>query len=471
MEYKYKRLLSNSTWTVVGNAGSKILAFILLPFYTRWLGTCGYGHADLISTYSSLFLGLMSLCIADGIMIFIKGKTLELQKHYFSSLLNFSFILFFLWALIFIILSGIDSLTVQSSTFFKNIWVIFAMVGSIFLQNFTQQFAIGLDKIKLYSLTGVMLCLSTFVFSFVFIPRFGVNGYVWSIIVSHIITSLFCSVFTKAYRYYIFGFIKWNYIKEVLAYCIPLIPNAIMWWLVNALNRPLMEKHLSLSDIGIYAVSNKFPGVISMLYGVLSVALTVSIVEEYSKPTFSKFYAKIFHVLFFAITIASIILMCFSEKVIQIFAAPEFILAWKYMILLIVGSVFSCMSSYFGLPFTAAKKTKYFLYSSLWGAGVSTLLNFCLIPIMGLYGACIALVISFVVMAFSRYIYGLKFVKPRLTVSIIGYSMALLICSIAMIFIKVLIYRCIVAVLILSLIVYIEREHLSSILKIFKFSF
>lgn len=41
----------------------------------------------------------------------------------------------------------------------------------------------------------------------------------------------------------------------------PLVPNNIMWWLVSALNRPVMEIYLGMEAIGLFAVANKFPSV------------------------------------------------------------------------------------------------------------------------------------------------------------------------------------------------------------------
>lgn len=45
----------------------------------------------------------------------------------------------------------------------------------------------------------------------------------------------------------------------MLSYSMPLVPNNIMWWLVSALNRPVMEIYLGMEAIGLFAVANKFP--------------------------------------------------------------------------------------------------------------------------------------------------------------------------------------------------------------------
>lgn len=95
MNKSYRNLIRNSLWALAGNTGSKILSFLLLPFYTRWLGTAGYGLSDLITTYSSFLLGVVTLCAADGIFIFTKNRTQTEKSEYFTSTLKFVSVL--LW--------------------------------------------------------------------------------------------------------------------------------------------------------------------------------------------------------------------------------------------------------------------------------------------------------------------------------------------------------------------------------------
>lgn len=335
------------------------------------------------------------------------------------------------------------------------------MILSIFLQNYSQQFIIGIGKIKLYSLVGFVLCITTFVFSLMLIPKYGVKGYVWAIIFSHLAAALFCVLSSKAYTYYyIFTFDK-RKIRDVLSYSLPLIPNAVMWWLVNALNRPIMEANLSYSEIGIYAVANKFPSIISMLYGVLSVSLTVSILEEVNKPSYSTFYSKVFRYLFALLVLGAIVMMYSSKILIQIFAAAEFIEAWKYMVILLIGTVLSCMSSYFGLPFTAAKQTKYYLYSTIWGSVASILFNLLLIPVYGLYGACLSFTLSFLIVVLSRVIYIKKFIRSSIIPITIFFVIVLSIAAGCFIFYEIFYIRTIILLLSIFFILVFEYKNLN----------
>lgn len=259
MDPKYKKLLKNTAWILTGNTGSKMLAFLLLPLYTRWLGTEGYGLSDLISTYSGLLVGVITLCTAEGIFVFTKNKSVKEQKMYYTSTLKFTLFLFVVWAVVFLLLQSVVLATDFHNAFTEHIWLVFGMVLSTFLQNYTQQFVISLEKMKIYSFTGMVLCITTFIFSWILIPKWGVEGYVFSLILANVFTSLYSFLASHSWKYLdIVGF-RLHAVKNVLVYSIPLIPNTIMWWLVQALNRPVMESCLGYSAIGVYAVANKFP--------------------------------------------------------------------------------------------------------------------------------------------------------------------------------------------------------------------
>lgn len=430
MENKYKRLAKNSFWTMIGNTGSKILSFLLLPLYTRWLGTAGFGESDLVTTYSSFLVCVMTLCISDAIFVFTKNKEESIKKAFFSASLNLTILLLGIWALLWAALDTVLGIFEVKNSFVDNLWLIYGIVVTTFIQNYFQQFILSLEKIKIYSLTGIIHTILTFVASFLLIPTMGVRGYILSMIISNLLTGLYSFIFSKSYLYFAFKQLEWQKVKEVLKFSIPLIPNGIMWWLVGALNRPLMEYHLSYSDIGIFAVANRFPAVINMVFAVFMTAWNISVFEEYGKEGYEIFYKRTFRMIFTAITFFAGLVIVSSQLIIEIFAAPDFFEAWKYMIPLIIGAVFSCMSGFFATNFSVVRKSKYHLYSSIWGAGTAIIMNFILIPQFGLWGTSLSVVISFIVMMMSRYVYCMKFVKISLVKEIVRYSIVMVLLAI-----------------------------------------
>jgi len=108
--------------------------------------------------------------------------------------------------------------------------------------------------------------LLTAICSFILIPLKGVVGYVLSLILANLFTGVYSFFFSGSYKYCSPGSVNNEYCREMLQYSVPLIPNGVMWWLVNALNRPIMETYVGLHGIGLFAVANKFPGIIAMIF-------------------------------------------------------------------------------------------------------------------------------------------------------------------------------------------------------------
>lgn len=98
---KYKRLGKNTLLVFIGNAGSKLIGLVMLPFYTSWLSVEDYGVTDIINVYVSFLVSIVSCCIAESIFIFPKGQKVEKQKQYFSSGIVFVLQAFFVSFLLF----------------------------------------------------------------------------------------------------------------------------------------------------------------------------------------------------------------------------------------------------------------------------------------------------------------------------------------------------------------------------------
>lgn len=47
---KVKKLASNLGIFAIGNLGSKLISFILIPIFTRYMSTAHFGQVDLITT-------------------------------------------------------------------------------------------------------------------------------------------------------------------------------------------------------------------------------------------------------------------------------------------------------------------------------------------------------------------------------------------------------------------------------------
>lgn len=86
------KLVKNISFIVIGNIGSKLMGFFMLPFYTNWLSPADYGTTDLLIVYANLLLNVVACDMSDAIYIYPVGATK--QKYVITILLGlyFSFV-------------------------------------------------------------------------------------------------------------------------------------------------------------------------------------------------------------------------------------------------------------------------------------------------------------------------------------------------------------------------------------------
>ena len=126
----------------------------------------------------------------------------------------------------------------------------------------------------------------------------------------------------------------------MLQYSVPLIPNGVMWWLVNALNRPVMETYVGLHGIGLFAVANKFPGIISMIFAIFVSSWQISVLEEYGKDGYGSFYNKIFRGVVLILLVLLVIVTFISKWLVSFFTSLDYLDAWIYIPVLTLGVFF-----------------------------------------------------------------------------------------------------------------------------------
>jgi O-antigen/teichoic acid export membrane protein len=469
---KYTRLGKNTITVFIGNAGAKLIGLLMLPFYTRWLSVEDYGTTDIINVYVSLLLGLVTACIADAVFVFPKDQSVEKQKSYFSSGLFFAVCSLSVTALLFKTVKSIFAYQGISNSFTNNTWFIYGLLVTNFLQQYIQQFVRSIDKMKVYSTTGIVVTVSTAVCSFLVIPRWGVFGYVLALIFANFAGMAYSFLCSSAYRYFCINGVNKSVCLEMLKYSVPLIPNGMMWWLVSAFNRPLMEKHLGMHAIGIFAVANKFSSVILVMFSIFAVSWQVSVLEEFYKEKYEQFYNTMFHVLTSGMFVLSFVITIFSKIIVGLFVDSAFYGAWKYIGILTLGAMIQGIASFVSSNFSAVRETKYFFYASIWGAVSSVIFNSILIPRFGIMGAAASISLSLFVLTASRMFYAQKYAKIH---NIIRYvAMLLITCMtiIVMLYVQRVLLKCFLFVsffvLFLILNYHESKRYISIILKLVK---
>lgn len=398
----YKKLGRNIALLTIGNFASRILSFLLVPFYTSILSTAEYGTADMVTTSVNLIMPIFSLLVYEAVMRFCLESNSD-KKQIFSIGLYVTIIGCFVLLIIIQIL--------RFSSYTKDyIWQFVFYYVSLVMYNLILQFVKGLEKVSVYSIAGV---INTFVYIacnifFLIVLKWGVKGYLTAFIVGNMVSALYAFVSARVYRYIIgFSKIKLVLLREMINYATPMIPNAISWWISNSSDKYILVYFWGIAVNGIYTVAYKIPSILTIGISIFIGAWQISAVDNFGSEESKKFYADIYNKYECLLYIGTAALIGLVKILSKFLFANDFYLAWLYTPILICASVFNSLASFYGSIYTSSKKTGMLFYSTLIGAGGNIILNFILIPPFGAMGAAIATMVSYII------VWGVRAVHSR----------------------------------------------------------
>jgi len=128
-------------------------------------------------------------------------------------------------------------------------------------------------------------------------------------------------------------------------------------------------------------------------------------------------FAKVFTLFLIISSVAWAFLSLFVENIVQIEVAGKTLLGYEYLAglpivpIILLAYLFNGLYMNFTAGIYIEEKTKYFPIVTISGAVVNVVVNFSLIPILGIMGAAWATLASYVLMAIGLFIVSQKFYK------------------------------------------------------------
>ncbi|MGG0464511.1 polysaccharide biosynthesis C-terminal domain-containing protein [Priestia aryabhattai] len=393
----YSKLAKSSFIFAIGNIGSKFIYLFLVPIYTFYLSSEEYGRADLISTTLSLLIPVFSLSVFDAVLRFSMEKKEEDQLILTNGILVC--IVGFLLAVIFYPLF-LYALPFDGYMVYFYILLFLQLINSTLLQ-----FLRAIGKLKAFAVNGILCALIVLIANLIFIIGFhmGIIGFLISLIMSNVVSLCYLSLVIKVHRYFKIKLFSKKISKEMLIYSIPLIPNAVMWWVMSASDRYIVTYFLGLSANGLYAVATKIPSILNIINSVFLQAWQLSAIEETDSKNKADFYNNVFKILSISMIISTSIILLFLKFAMNLLVSEDYYLSWKYVPFLLVGIVFSSFSSFLGASYIATKNTNGIFKTSIIGGAINLVLNLVLVPLIGINGAGTATMLSFFTMWIIRY--------------------------------------------------------------------
>ena len=419
----------------------------MVPFYTKVLTTSEFGLSDIIITTVSMLLPLLSLYIFSAIFRYALDKG-EDQVQIFTN----GFVVSVIGMIISLGVAGICSIAGLKYSFLIGVYLSVTLFLNLF-QNFTR----GIGKVKTYALSGIINSFTN-VFSnllLMWIFKLGLNGYLYSLIISVVSTSIFLFFNNKLYKYIDYNRVSWIKTKELLRYSIPMIPNSFAWWLTNDANKIIILTFLGTSANGLLAVANKIPSMITTLFSMFTNAWQMTAVDENGKKNTSELYNVTFNMIFGGLIILCSIIVLFIRLFMKFYVDVSYFEAWKIVPFLLLSSIFSSVSAFFGTTYLVAKETKGLIMTTIWGMITNIVFCLILVPIIGINGAGVSGSIGFLVVSMLRFKQTKKYVPLKLSklfliLLLIGY---LLITALVILELNIGISFCVFVVMIIIFVI------------------
>lgn len=426
---QYKRLLSNTFIFAVGTFSSKILVILMLRFYTGILTQDEMGVADLIVKTTSILYPVVSLSIGQAVIRY--GLERRQRKPDVFTIGLITILCGFLISLPFhpaLSLIHYKTSFGTSGSLLDYQWLIYLYVLTSCTQNVCSQFIRALGFVRLYAVDGIFRTLMTILLNILYLKVFEWNifGYVFSIICADALSTVCLFLIAGLWKYVKPLQINFHLWRGMLAYSLPLVPDAIFVYIVGFFGQTFLAGMQSAAVSGIYSVAYRVPTLIALVASIFVDAWQLSMVNDNSRQEQIRFFSNVGNTYSSIVfIIASGGIMC-AKLAMMILAVPSYFVGWMFIPLLAVGAGFNCLSSFQKSVYLLEKRTIPSFLSTAFSAVVNILLNVLLIPRYGGMGAATASMVSYIGLFLYRAIDSRRFMPIHWNVRRLGGTVLLL---------------------------------------------
>ena len=384
--------MKNTGILAIGQIGSKVFTFLLLPLYTSRLTPDDYGGIDVIQTITSLSLYFVTLQLECALFRYLVDtrESKEESARYITSAVQTIFISNIFSTILFSLIS-----------LFIHLDYLILLILGIWSQSFFFAFsnvARGFGKNKDYSIASFIVTITSLIINLLFILVFNLGGksILYALVISNMAGAIYLFIVEKLWVYLRRSYFSNEILKEMLAYSLPLIPNAISWWVANASDRLLILAYIGTVGNGIYAAANKIPTIYTTLFSVFNLAWAESVSlsmkdndrDMYIKTTYDS------SIKFFSVINLGII--CSMSLFFEFLIGEEYRESYFHIYILLIAIFFNSLCSLLGGILTGYKETKIIGLSTVIGGITNLIINFVLIKQIGLYAASISTLVSYI---------------------------------------------------------------------------
>lgn len=469
---KFKLFIENFLVYGLGGIISKLIPLIMVPIVTRLMpNTEYYGISDLSNTVVQFGSAIAVIGMYDAMYrMFFEKEEEEYKKNICSTALLFTMITsLIVFAIMLIARNFIAQYFFGNSKYAYVVYlsamaVLVSATNSIISAPTRMQ-----NKRKIFLVTNTVSPLLSYSIS---IPMLLAGYYVIALPLAAVVSGVTMEITFGILNHEWFNFRRFDkkLLRQLLIIAIPLFPNFLIYWLFNSCDKVMITNILGIGAAGIYSVGSKLGHCSQLIYTAFAGGWQYFAFSTMKDDNQVKSNSMIFEYLGVISFVATAFICAWSYLIFNILFTDKYLTGYVVAPYLFLAPLLQMLFQVACNQFLVIKKTwpNMLILSS--GVLINILINYFLIPVLGIEGAAIATLLGYVV---SDVICVVVLCKMKLMVINFKFVLATIIMMIYIIawrlmFSNKILIGTISAIIVLIIMLFLYREDLKRLLAMIK---
>lgn len=397
---KKKLFLENIFVYGLGGIITKMVPFIMLPIVTRLMPNSSYyGLSDLSFSLVNLLAAVAGLGIYNVLFRFYFEKdNIEYKQKVCSTAL---FIVFLstcvLIVITFVLKKFLMELFLGSTDYFMLFLISVATAVLVCINQIVQIPTRAQNKRTVY----LFLNISSSIISYAIAIVLLLNGnYIYAVPLGFLGSYIYVQVCFQFlnHKWFKFKKVDRSLIKNFLSVSLPLMINALVYWLFSSCDKIMINQYLNAEETGIYSVGTKVAQISQLIYTAFSGGWLYYAFSTMKEQNQVESNSRLFEYLSVVSYLFSAAAMVGSKLIFKVVFTEEYLRGYLVMPYLFMSPLLQMMFETIANQFLVIKKTWPNMIIQISCVILNIVLNSILIPTTGIEGAAISTLISYIAM-------------------------------------------------------------------------
>lgn len=383
----------------LGGIVSRIIPLVMVPIITRLMPNTEYfGLSDLSVTVTSFASALAIIGMYDAMFrMFFEKEERQYKEKICSTTLMFTLVTS---AIVFVLMlffkNAIAKFFFGDTKYFYLVYItaIATLVGAtngIISAPTRMQ-----NKRKIFLITNTISPLISYAVS---IPLLLKGFYVIALPLASVVSGLAMEItfWILNKEWFSFKCFDFRLLKQLLSIAVPLFPNFLIYWIFNSSDRIMIANLLGVGQSGVYSVGAKLGHASQLIYTAFAGGWQYFSFSTMKEENQVRTNSLVFEYLGIVSFLCTMLVCIVSRWLYSLLFTDEYVSAYIISPYLFLAPLLQMLFQVAANQFLVVKKTWPNMLILSCGAVLNIILNFLLIPRIGIEGAAIATLIGYLV--------------------------------------------------------------------------